>query len=521
MASEKDKVDIARDKRRQKKKKARIIKTVASWMAYAEILVGTVLMANIYKLDMIPMRYFLCGCLIILALGLISWIMARFKKTSIVSIVLAVVLIFAYGYGTYMVKHGENTLKRVTGAKGKEITVALYVLRDSGITSKDELKGSLVGYSDSFDETHVKKFISDFNKDSDFELSLKAYDTVTDEIDALLAKKVKAVIVNKSYFSVLSELSGYENVESSLYEVARYTYYEEIEQETDKANKSGVPAFINATGYSTSKTTMDTSSFDDAAFVVYLSGSDTREAVLEVSRSDVNILAFINPNKKKILLVNTPRDSYVNTSVAKNAKDKLTHVGNYGVDASMDTLGMLYGITPRYYLQVNFVGFEKVIDALGGITVNSAASFWAWTDPEVYIKEGANQVNGRQALAFVRERYAFPDSDNERGRNQMQVIKTVIGKVVSPAILGNYTEILNSMAGTFVTNMNSDFVSSLVKYQLDKNIEWEIETYAIKPHHYETSTECYAAPGLAASVTILDEDSIAEAIEKIKDIMSR
>ena len=523
MASDKDKVNTMRKTHKKKNKRYKMLGNAAMLLAYAQLLAGTVLMAFLYRLDMVPVKYFVPAAVVIVVMALLSWVMSRYKKSCIVSIILSILLIGVYSYGTYMVRHGENVLKKLTGAKGKEITVSLFVLNDGNISSKEELKGKAVGYSTSFDKTHVEQFISDFNKDNDFALTTKSYGTVKEEIDDLLAGKVSAIVMNKSYLSMLEDVEGYEDVETKIKELCKYTYYEEIESELEpeRVANSQKPAFMNAVGYNKSKTTMNTSNFDESAFVVYLSGSDTREAVLEVSRSDVNILAFVNPNKGKVLLVNTPRDSFVSVSKSPTEKDKLTHVGNYGVDVSMDTLGLLYGITPKYYLQVNFVGFETVIDALGGITVTSSESFWAYTDEGVYIKEGENQVNGRQALAFVRERYAFPDSDNERGRNQMQVIKTVVGKVVSPVILTNYTEILNSMVDTFKTNMSADFISSLVKYQLDENTKWEVETYAIKPHHYETVTNCYSCPGLSVSATILDETSIEEAIEKIQDIMSK
>ena len=78
-------------------------------------------------------------------------------------------------------------------------------------------------------------------------------------------------------------------------------------------------------------------------FILYISGSDTRESTLATSRSDVNILAVVNPVSKMVLLINTPRDYYVLTSKAAFWQyDKLPHCGAYGIDCSMDTLGKLY-----------------------------------------------------------------------------------------------------------------------------------------------------------------------------------
>ena len=80
-------------------------------------------------------------------------------------------------------------------------------------------------------------------------------------------------------------------------------------------------------------------------FVIYLSGVDTRGELTEKARSDVNILAVVNPQTKQVALINTPRDYYVDLA-GTNSKDKLTHAGLYGVETSMATLGLSAWWTP-------------------------------------------------------------------------------------------------------------------------------------------------------------------------------
>ena len=99
-------------------------------------------------------------------------------------------------------------------------------------------------------------------------------------------------------------------------------------------------------------------------FVVYLSGVDNRGELTEKARSDVNILAVVNPSTKQVALINTPRDYYVDLA-GTNSKDKLTHAGLYGVETSMATLGNLYGVNVDQYLRINFAGFISIIDAVG------------------------------------------------------------------------------------------------------------------------------------------------------------
>lgn len=127
------------------------------------------------------------------------------------------------------------------------------------------------------------------------------------------------------------------------------------------------------------------------SFIMYISGIDTYGGVTERSRSDVNIMAVINRNTHKILLVSTPRDYYVPLSISGGAKDKLTHAGIYGVDVSMETLEMLYGVDIDYFFRLNFSGFIDMIDALGGIDVYSEKEFTV--DPIATYHVGYNHLD--------------------------------------------------------------------------------------------------------------------------------
>ena len=118
-------------------------------------------------------------------------------------------------------------------------------------------------------------------------------------------------------------------------------------------------------------------------FVVYLSGVDTRGELTENARSDVNILAVVNPVTKRVALVNTPRDYYVDLA-GTDGKDKLTHAGLYGVETSMQTLGSLYGIEVDEYVRINFAGFIDIVDALGGVDVYSDYTFTSVGSPGYY-----------------------------------------------------------------------------------------------------------------------------------------
>lgn len=165
---------------------------------------------------------------------------------------------------------------------------------------------------------------------------------------------------------------------------------------------------------------------------------------------------------------------------------KLTHAGIYGVDVSEDTLSMLYDVDIDYYFRVNFSGFEQLIDALGGITVQSDYRFDV--EPSFHYEEGANYVNGEEALAFARERYAFAEGDRQRGKNQMAVITGVINKMMSPAILKNFSGLLEGLEGSFESDIPYEDLAGLVRMQLAEGGSWNIVTYSVDGTGKKAST---------------------------------
>lgn len=139
---------------------------------------------------------------------------------------------------------------------------------------------------------------------------------------------------------------------------------------------------------------------------------------------------------------------------------------------------MLYDININYYFRLNFAGFEKIIDALGGITVNSDYEFDSQNTKGYHFNKGENHLNGEQALVFTRERYAFKEGDRQRGRDQMAVIQGVVDKATQPAFLKNYLSVMDSLDGCFETNVPYDIIASLVRRQLDEGGSWQVLSYS-------------------------------------------
>ena len=256
-------------------------------------------------------------------------------------------------------------------------------------------------------------------------------------------------------------------------------------------------------------------------FVIYLSGVDTRGELTENARSDVNILAAVNPVTKRVALVNTPRDYYVDLA-GTDSKDKLTHAGLYGVETSMATLGNLYGVNVDHYIRINFAGFISIIDALGGVDVYSDQAFTSvgspgYYDPTTFV-EGWNHLDGKSALAFARERHAFASGDIQRGINQMKVIDAMLNKIKSPALLMGFSKIMDAASDCFVTSFSKDQISALVRMQLSDFAEWDIESYTVTGTS-SSSTKCYSAKGQKLYVMKPDDSSVSKAREMIASVL--
>ncbi|HJB98505.1 MAG TPA: LCP family protein [Candidatus Acutalibacter pullicola] len=239
-------------------------------------------------------------------------------------------------------------------------------------------------------------------------------------------------------------------------------------------------------------------------FLLYLSGSDTFGDISTRSRSDVNILAAVDVPAREVLLVATPRDYYVSFSRTDGAKDKLAHTGIYGVAASVDALETLYQVDIDYYLRVNFTGFVEIIDALGGVNVYSDRKFTV-ENIRTY-EEGYNQLTGIEALAFARERMSFPEGDFQRAKNQMEVIRAVVEKAASPALVWNFSQVLEALEGTFETNLPEEQILALAP---KLSGDWEVDTFTAGGE--SAYRETWSMPGQELYVLLPRESSVEEA----------
>lgn len=266
-------------------------------------------------------------------------------------------------------------------------------------------------------------------------------------------------------------------------------------------------------------------------FSVYISGIDVYGDITTTSRSDVNIIATVNPNTKEVLLVTTPRDYYIEIpGVTNGYRDKLTHAGTYGIDKSMAALANVYEMEIPFFIRVNFTSLIEMVDILGGIDVESELAFTTGPESglEMEVKEGRNHFNGKEALAFCRERHALADGDNQRGKNQQAVIEAMIKKAMSPAILIKGPQIISRAGQNIETNMTNQQIRNFVKKQLTGMDGWKVTSVAADGTGGKKYCYSYSAGPLY--VTIPSEHSVsyirelvnaAEQGERISETVSK
>lgn len=210
-------------------------------------------------------------------------------------------------------------------------------------------------------------------------------------------------------------------------------------------------------------------------FTFMITGIDVDGTIDAEGRSDVNMVVTVNPKTHQILMTSIPRDYEVYMPDYDNAMDKLTHTGFYGVQTTIGAEEQLLDTTINYYVKVNFTTVERFIDAIGGVDVESEYEFTpvklkTWT-----VQKGMNHMNGKQALAFARERKAFPAGDNQRIKNQQLVFEALLKKATSSrTMLLSYSKVLSSLNNYFEMSFSSAETRKLVKYQIAKDPNWKM-----------------------------------------------
>lgn len=483
----------------------------ASLFSVIAIFLAGLFVYQVLKMNILPIHLSVPLAIIAITTCLIIFVVINcMNKRGVIRFILgAIALLLCVGFAVgnnYIYKTNEM-LTSVTNLTNKVTnTVSIIVMNDSGIQSLSEINGLSVSSAETIDKDATNRCISDIESNG-ISVDLIDYENYQEALLALMNKEVDAMVLNEAYRGMLHEIEGFTGFSNMTTVIHKTVYYTERENILD--------------------TSEDAVNVVREPFTVLISGNDSYGSLNETSRSDVNMLVTINPNTHKILMTSIPRDYYLKMACSAGTNDcpnqqydKLTHSGLYGVSTTEQTIEEAFDIEINYYVRVNFSSLVNLVDAIGGIDVEvepglEVDTFYANGTEGVHA--GTNHLDGERALAFARERYAYVDGDVQRNKNQQQVLMKMFEKIASPSMIVNFGKFIDALGGAFETNMSSDDMLSLIRYEFTFFPDWSFEQSSVVGYQ---DTMYSVVLGDYTAVTIGNTQSIDIATKKIQAILS-
>ena len=489
------------------KEQNKVLRGIGIVLSILLVVASFYLLYQLIKINVLPTKLLFLITIIFVLLDAIFALLLCFYTRAIVSkiicVVITLVLVFGSCLGGYYISKTGSLLTNITNVtKHAKNTVSVVVKQSSDVKNKSQLNGLSVGTLRTIGTQGSSKALKELSKDG-IVMNQSEYDSLSAMLEAFYNGEVDSIIINESSRSQILDMESYADFDNNTRVVYQTSYKVE---NTDKAN---------AVTDITSK-----------PFNVLISGSDTRGGFDENGRSDVIMVATVNPKTSTVLLTSVPRDYYVSTACdaadgcMQGALDKITHTGIHGTNTTKRTVEQLLGIEINYTFKVGFDAVTELVDAVGGVDVTVAPGYAVDHFACMYnlsVHEGVNHLNGEQALAFARERYAYTEGDRQRTKNQQLVLMGIVDKITSPAIVQNYSSIMDAMSNTFSTTMSSSEISDLIKYQINNNPKWKMEQYMVDG---TGDTLMCAELGDAASVMVPDQSTVKMAKDKINAVLA-
>ena len=496
------------------------MKPYLKWiMPGIQAVVTAVLLYMLISSRLLPGKFMACAVVAALIPLAVTCLMAYSNKTALNSAasILAIFLSGVLMFGVVYVRHILKTLDQIAGADTQIETIAVAVQDSDAAQSVEETGGYRFGAYEGANKEYLDAVIGEVREtNGDAELNLQYYDTPLVMAQDLLDGNVDAVICNKAYIDLLDDAMGEFSQKTRV--ILERDFESRIEEEASEAGEGSGSG--EGTAAAASEVRPGSRQRGDSVtahpFNILISGIDVSGPISTTSRSDVNIIMTVNPLDHKILLTTTPRDYYVFIpGISGEDRDKLTHAGVYGVKTSMKTLENLYDVGISDYIRINFDSLIQLVDALGGIDVNSEVEF---SSGDYYFVKGKNHLNGEEALAFSRSRYQFGSGDNQRGQNQMLVLTAILNKLQSPDLLRDPSEVLDVVGRSMQTSFTSEEIAEVISWQLDSGHGWDIGRQAATGTG--DSQQTFSMSGMNLYVMWPDEESVSAVSERMKEYLA-
>ena len=409
-------------------------------------MLNTTQFSNVGKNIFIAINVIVLLLVLILNISLILAIRTRKQPLYVVSTIFIALFVAVGSYGTYALLRVNSNINKMTSSTTTEsISTSLVVYSEDGtqtITDVSQLEGKTVGYATG---TNTATLGQNQIDSRNLNVSYEEYQDYSSLILALFDGSIDCAILPTNYESIFQS-------ETSLADlIANTASILDFEEKITVQNQTGSDKDITT-----------------EPFTVLLIG--TADGL-----SDTMILCSVNPISMKVTMSSIARDSYVPITCYNGGSSKLNAARSVSRDCLISTIEDLVGVDIDYYVDTNFQGVVDIVDALGGIVVDSPLAFVGQNASSerghytVYVPAGEQvTLDGEQALAFARERHLFATGDFARQEHQQEVISAIVQKIMRTRDVNTFLNVLQAAGDNIQTNFTLDQMTSFVSYAMQK-----------------------------------------------------
>ncbi|MGN1343523.1 MAG: LCP family protein [Traorella sp.] len=417
--------------------------------------------------ELIPLKYIeiavaiLAVIFVMILLSFLVKHIAMFVIRKIVLVLLCIALLF----GAIFQGKIRSAFLNVDDATESIRRMYIIVLEDSSYEKIDDLETiGFVNVLNDEDSDYNRLITHCLSELEDEDIDEIPYDTLTDGLSALDTLKIDSFLISDIEHTI--QLENEENNYSEKYRVL-----DTIEMKITNENIQ-VDADLTK------------------PFVVYISGMDDIGMPNYNGRSDVNMLAFVDPQNHHVELVSINRDAYVLNENVYDCPDKLTHLGWFGAEASAHALERTFDIKVDYTVRVTFESLIKIIDSIGGIDVDVKLTFTEQneyrsfaSDDLIHLEKGYQHLNGSQALAYARHRKTAGWGVEGREQAQRDIVKAVVEKLLSVEGALKVGDMLEVAASYVSTNLPMSSAKAFVMKAIEDGCSWSFGSSNVDNSH--------------------------------------
>ncbi len=451
------------------------------------IITNIMVIINILKLNIIPIKYIILMIIIIILVNLIIYTVYRLPKKvfKIISIILITIFLILNIVITYYMNTTNTFLNKSFNNSENEYTNIFHIvtLSDSNKTM-DEL--DYLGYYK--DNVNIEKALSKINFNNNI-----SYDDIFNMFDSL-GESINCILIEDSLYNLIFEMNSEYNKEN--YKII-YTFDITITEEN-----------------------IDNQSNNNDIVNIYIGGTDFTNVYY-----DFNMVVSINQKTHKILLTSIPRDYYINVS-GKNKKDILGYHGVWGINTSKKSVEELLDIDINYYIKINTNSLVGLVDTIDGIEYCSNKSFTTThalvlntyndSGKHLYVPAKCKKYTGIEILTIARERLAFAGGDRQRQKNCQQIMISLFKKIASLNSLKDYNKILDSISSLYNTNIDRNLITDFIKNIINNGNIYSFETQSLNG---SDSINYVHLSNIKDYIMIPNNSSIENAKKKLKEFI--